>query len=121
MTRGRRSNTIHIVARTYDQAREQWVAASSRDRADLGVDKARAAAVAEAANYSIETPSRVGAAEAPGIEGRRDPVRFGGRMSRLNSKLQERPTPVSNSESIGSDPDTHRERVVHQQPRAARR
>jgi hypothetical protein len=35
---GRRSNTVHIVVRTFDQACEQWVAASGRDRADLGVE-----------------------------------------------------------------------------------
>ncbi|MGI8760936.1 MAG: ATP-dependent DNA helicase [Jatrophihabitantaceae bacterium] len=36
MTRGRHTNTAHIVAATVGDAREQWATAFSRDRADLG-------------------------------------------------------------------------------------
>ncbi len=36
MTRGRHTNTAHLVADTLDDARAQWVATFSRDRADLG-------------------------------------------------------------------------------------
>lgn len=36
MTRGRHSNIAHLVADSVDDAREQWVAVFSRDRADLG-------------------------------------------------------------------------------------
>lgn len=36
MTRGRHRNTVHIVAETYTEARDQWVAAFLRDAADLG-------------------------------------------------------------------------------------
>ena len=36
MTRGRASNTAHLVAADLDDAREQWIAAFGRDRADLG-------------------------------------------------------------------------------------
>lgn len=41
MTRGRASNTLHIVASDYHEAREQYQAAISRDRADTGLDQAR--------------------------------------------------------------------------------
>lgn len=36
MTRGRHSNTAHLVADSVDDARDQWVGVFSRDRADLG-------------------------------------------------------------------------------------
>ncbi|MFC5728775.1 MULTISPECIES: hypothetical protein [Nocardioides] len=36
MTRGRESNTAHLVAETLEDARKQWVDVFSRDRADLG-------------------------------------------------------------------------------------
>ena len=36
MTRGRHTNTAHLVADTVDDAREQWVEVFGRDRADLG-------------------------------------------------------------------------------------
>ena len=36
MTRGRHANTAHLVADTLQDARTQWVATFSRDRADLG-------------------------------------------------------------------------------------
>ena len=51
MTRGRHSNTAHFVADTVDQAQEQWIEASSRNRADLGLDQARNAALNEARIY----------------------------------------------------------------------
>ncbi|WP_152187103.1 AAA family ATPase, partial [Segeticoccus rhizosphaerae] len=44
MTRGRAANTAHLVAESVEQAREQWVEAFGRDRADLG--PAHAAALA---------------------------------------------------------------------------
>ena len=56
LTRGRHSNTVHIIAGTLDQAREQWVAAAGRNRADLGLDQARAAAAAEARDYAVVEP-----------------------------------------------------------------
>jgi len=56
LTRGRHSNTAHFAADTIDQAREQWIEASSRNRADLGLDQARHAALNEARNYR-ETPA----------------------------------------------------------------
>lgn len=41
MTRGRESNTAHLVAETLEDARKQWVDVFSRDRADLGPAHAR--------------------------------------------------------------------------------
>jgi hypothetical protein len=45
MTRGRHSNTAHLVAETLEDARKQWVDVFSRDRADLGPAHARRLAV----------------------------------------------------------------------------
>jgi hypothetical protein len=90
MTRGRRSNTVHIVARTFDQACEKWVAASGRDRADLGVDQARGLATAEAANYAPEAPGESHRPTSGRCDGARpDRASFGDRLNRVNSQLQE--------------------------------
>jgi exodeoxyribonuclease V alpha subunit len=51
MTRGRRSNTAHLVAEHLDDAREQWITAFSREWADLGPTAARDAAARAAAGY----------------------------------------------------------------------
>ena len=51
MTRGRHTNTAHLVAATLDEAREQWAAAFGRDRADLGPMHARRAAEHAVAQY----------------------------------------------------------------------
>lgn len=45
MTRGRHSNTAHLVAESLKDARRQWVDVFSRDRADLGPTHARQLAV----------------------------------------------------------------------------
>ena len=47
MTRGRNSNTAHLVADTLEEARSHWIEVFSRDRADLG--PGHAATVAEEA------------------------------------------------------------------------
>jgi exodeoxyribonuclease V alpha subunit len=52
LTRGRYTNTVHIVTQTIDDAREQWVQAASRNRADLGLDQACVAAATEASAVS---------------------------------------------------------------------
>jgi hypothetical protein len=52
MTRGRASNTAHLVAANVDDAREQWIAAFGRDRADLGPAAAGQAAARAAAGYT---------------------------------------------------------------------
>lgn len=41
MTRGRHSNTAHLVADTVEDARQQWLTTFNRDRADLGPARAR--------------------------------------------------------------------------------
>ncbi|MBC7550167.1 MAG: AAA family ATPase, partial [Cellulomonas sp.] len=41
MTRGRASNTAHVVAESVEDARQQWIEVFSRDRADLGPAHAR--------------------------------------------------------------------------------
>jgi truncated hemoglobin YjbI len=52
MTRGRETNTAHLVAADINQAREQWLAVFARDRADLGPAHAAEQAAAEAARYA---------------------------------------------------------------------
>jgi conjugative relaxase-like TrwC/TraI family protein len=52
MTRGRRSNTAHLVADNLGEAREQWTAVFTRDRADLGPAHAATLAALEAARYA---------------------------------------------------------------------
>ncbi|UOE42719.1 hypothetical protein [Agromyces larvae] len=44
MTRGRNANRLHLVAADLDDAREQFVLAMERDRADRGLDSAATAA-----------------------------------------------------------------------------
>lgn len=51
MTRGRESNTAHLVAETLEDARKQWVDVFSRDRADLGPAHARRLAVGAIDRY----------------------------------------------------------------------
>lgn len=65
LTRGRHTNTVHIVADTNDQAREQWVEAAGRNRADLGLEQARRAALNEVRNYRQTPTDTVGQSEAP--------------------------------------------------------
>ncbi len=45
MTRGRQSNVAHLVAESVEDARKQWTAVFSRDRADLGPAHARRQAI----------------------------------------------------------------------------
>ena len=45
MTRGRASNTAHVVAESVDDAKQQWIDVFSRDRADLGPAHARRQAI----------------------------------------------------------------------------
>jgi conjugative relaxase-like TrwC/TraI family protein len=52
MTRGRHANSVHLVADSVADAREQWIAAFGRDRADHGPDAARHDAEHAAAGYS---------------------------------------------------------------------
>lgn len=45
LTRGRESNTAHVVADSLEDARQQWIDVFSRDRADLGPAHARRQAI----------------------------------------------------------------------------
>ncbi|HEV7206125.1 MAG TPA: MobF family relaxase [Jatrophihabitans sp.] len=56
MTRGRQSNTVHLVAESVEDAREQWATAFSRDRADLGPSHAAYLAALEADRYAHPRP-----------------------------------------------------------------
>ncbi|SDY51626.1 AAA domain-containing protein [Modestobacter sp. DSM 44400] len=56
MTRGRRSNTAHLVAESLTEARDQWIAVFARDRADLGPAHAVELAAEEAARYAGARP-----------------------------------------------------------------
>jgi hypothetical protein len=56
MTRGRTANTAHLIATDLADAREQWIAAFGRDRADLGPGHAAQLAAAEAARYAAPRP-----------------------------------------------------------------
>jgi hypothetical protein len=56
MTRGRNDNTAHPIAESVDDAREQWVAVFSRDRADLGPAHAAELAAREAERYARLRP-----------------------------------------------------------------
>ncbi|MBB3086277.1 MobF family relaxase [Geodermatophilus sabuli] len=63
MTRGRSSNTAHLVAADVAEAREQWIAVFGRDRADLGPGHAAELAAREAARDRQErSPDRTAAA-----------------------------------------------------------
>ena len=56
MTRGRQTNIAHVVAGNVKDARAQWVATFSRDRADLGPAHAAGLAASEAATYATGRP-----------------------------------------------------------------
>ncbi|SFP85505.1 AAA domain-containing protein [Geodermatophilus dictyosporus] len=56
MTRGRTTNTAHLIAEDPAEARKQWIAVFGRDRADLGPGHAAQLAAAEAAHYAAPRP-----------------------------------------------------------------
>ena len=56
MTRGRHSNTAHLVADDLDEARAQWVEVFSRDRADLGPAHAADRAAEAIEQYGSQPP-----------------------------------------------------------------
>jgi len=51
MTRGRERNVAHLVAGSVEDARNQWITAFGRDRADLGPAAARVTAAEAAERY----------------------------------------------------------------------
>jgi conjugative relaxase-like TrwC/TraI family protein len=58
MTRGRASNTAHIVAESVEDARQQWIEVFSRDRADLGPAHARRQAIDAIDAYGAQPRAR---------------------------------------------------------------
>jgi hypothetical protein len=59
MTRGRHRNVAHLIARTIDDARSQWVDIFNRDRADLGPTHAAHRALDDIDRYGPNAqPSR---------------------------------------------------------------
>ena len=56
MTRGRRSNTAHLVADNLDEARAHWIGVFSRDRADLGPTHAGERALEAIDQYGPQPP-----------------------------------------------------------------
>ncbi len=58
MTRGRHTNTAHLVADDIDLARKQWLEVFSRDRADLGPAHAAQTAAEDIERYGPRAPAR---------------------------------------------------------------
>lgn len=56
MTRGRERNTAHLVAKDVPTARQQWVQAFSRDRADLGPNHAVKRAASDVERHGVRRP-----------------------------------------------------------------
>ncbi|HEU5043702.1 MAG TPA: MobF family relaxase [Nocardioidaceae bacterium] len=56
MTRGRETNTAHLVADSLQDARGQWIQTFTRDRADLGPAHAAKLAARESAKYANGRP-----------------------------------------------------------------
>ena len=71
MTRGRHNNTAHLVADTLDEAREQWVAVFSRDRADLGPGHAATRVDEDIERYGTQAPNRPSSLQAAVLAERR--------------------------------------------------
>ena len=58
MTRGRASNTAHLVAESVENARKQWIDVCGRGRADLGPAHARSQAIDAIDRYGPQAPRR---------------------------------------------------------------
>jgi exodeoxyribonuclease V alpha subunit len=121
LTRGRHTNTVHIIAGHLDQAREQWVQAAGRNRGDLGLDQARAAAAAEARDYA-PTTERDTVTQRPAT-GRDRRVGFAERRDRVNARLARTTTPAAADEKASTPADAYLEEYPagHQQRQAGRR
>lgn len=65
MTRGRHTNTAHLVADTVDDARHQWAATFSRDQADLGPAHAKQRATDAIDRYGPRRSHQAPPAAAP--------------------------------------------------------
>ncbi len=60
MTRGRNANTAYLVAENVDEARAQWIATFSRDRADLGPAHAAQTVADDIDRYGPQPRRRTG-------------------------------------------------------------
>jgi exodeoxyribonuclease V alpha subunit len=80
MTRGRQANTVHLIADSDADAREQWQAAFARDRADLGPQHAGQALARATAGY---TAGHTSEAQQP------DPARLGDILHQLRLAWRE--------------------------------
>src|SRR5699024_4643746 len=58
-TRGREDNTIHIVADDLEDAKAQFITTMTRDRADRGLDQARAELAQQLPKHIMAIPPRV--------------------------------------------------------------
>src|SRR5699024_7011457 len=58
-TRGREDNTIHIVADDLEDAKAQFITTRTRDRAERGLDQARADLAAQLPKDILEEPAAV--------------------------------------------------------------
>ena len=73
MTRGRTANTAHLVAESVEDARAQWVAVFSRDRADLGPTHATRAAAEDVDRYGAVARDHSVAMQRAALKRLRDP------------------------------------------------
>src|SRR5699024_1779847 len=58
-TRGREDNTIHIVADDLEDAKAQFITTMTRDRADRGLDQARAELAQQLPKHIMAVPGEV--------------------------------------------------------------
>src|SRR5699024_4880990 len=58
-TRGREDNTIHIVADDLEDAKAQFITTLTRDRADRGLDQARADLAAQLPQHTLAVHPRI--------------------------------------------------------------
>src|SRR5699024_3395326 len=58
-TRGREDNTIHIVADDFEEAKAQFITTMTRDRADRGLDQARAELAQQLPKHIMAVPGEV--------------------------------------------------------------
>ncbi|RYB89616.1 AAA family ATPase [Nocardioides glacieisoli] len=72
MTRGRSTNTAHLVADTVDDARAEWIEIFSRDRADLGPAHAALRAADDIDRYGSQARSHSVAMQAAVLRAARD-------------------------------------------------
>ena len=82
LTRGRYTNTVHIIAKTLDDAQERWIQVAGRYHADLGLNQARATAKAEAIGVTPIVPEQLP------VRRRNQPISFSERLRRLVDRAE---------------------------------